>query len=339
MPGAPIPELDDERLSVLARYKILDTEAEEVFDRITLLAKSIFDTKIALVSLVDRNRQWFKSCAGLDATETPRDQAFCGYAILQPDVFVVEDATKDSRFADNPLVLSDPKIRFYAGAPLVTHDGHALGTLCILDTKPRHMQNADIQVLKELSNITMNEIELKILKFDDKKRHAFENRDTVTDAFNQKTFKSLFDTECARSHRYKTPLSLAVFSMDHLDSIESALGSEACDLVVKSFQNSSMPVLRPKDIFARVSQDQFALLLPKTKVSSAEFIVHRILRRIKLHEPEFEGTRISYTVTAGLAQLSPSQKAWDFYKEAEKNQLTAKETNPKGYVASFAAQY
>jgi GAF domain-containing protein len=131
------PANEQVRLDSLQSLDILDSPAEERFDRLTRLAKRIFDVPIALVSIVDQNRQWFKSCVGLDVSETPRDISFCGHAILGNEVFVVTDTAEDPRFDDNPLVVNDPFIRFYAGCPLKYTDGSMLGTLCIIDTRPR----------------------------------------------------------------------------------------------------------------------------------------------------------------------------------------------------------
>jgi len=135
--GAPILSKDDAaRVSALQKYAILDSEPEQAFDDLTLLASYVCKTPIALISLIDEDRQWFKSRVGISATETSRDIAFCSTAIQQPDVLVVPDTLQDERFRTNPLVVSEPNIRFYAGAPLINEDGYALGTLCVVDRTP-----------------------------------------------------------------------------------------------------------------------------------------------------------------------------------------------------------
>ena len=146
-----IPKGEETRLKTLRSLNILDTSPEERFDRLTRMAKRMFSVPIALVSLVDENRQWFKSCLGLDASETSRDISFCGHAILGDDVFIISDASRDDRFADNPLVIDEPNIRFYAGCPLRFTDGSKLGTLCIIDREPRTLSDGDLELLKDLA--------------------------------------------------------------------------------------------------------------------------------------------------------------------------------------------
>ncbi len=155
---APLPPNEAERLAALHRLLILDTPPEERFDRITRLTKRFFNVDIVAVSLVDTDRQWFKSCLGLPVRETPRDISFCGHAILCKDVMVVPDARLDPRFSDNPLVTGEPWIRFYAGCPLAGPDGNRLGTLCIIDTRPREMTDPDRHALRDYAALVENEM-------------------------------------------------------------------------------------------------------------------------------------------------------------------------------------
>jgi GAF domain-containing protein len=159
--NAPKPANEKQRLEVLWRYDLLDTPPDETLDDLTQLAAYVCRSPIALISLVDENRQWFKSRLGLTMTETARDISFCSHAILQRDVMVVPDAMKDARFASNPLVTAEPHIRFYAGAPLVTGDGHALGTLCVIDYQPRRMAEDQLEALRRLARVVMHELELR----------------------------------------------------------------------------------------------------------------------------------------------------------------------------------
>ncbi|ESA36977.1 ghkl domain protein [Leptolyngbya sp. Heron Island J] len=237
MPAAPIPENDADRLAELHYYRILDTPAEASFDELTRLAAYICQSPVGLISLVDKHRQWFKSVCGLDISETPRQQAFCGYTILDNAPFVVEDASIDARVNDNPLVLSDPKIRFYAGIPLVSPRGHALGSLCVIDFVPKKLNQSQIDGLKTLASQVMQLLEARL--FSEKITH-YTNvlEDAHFQALKANQAKSQFLAMI--SHDIRTPLHGIVTALDLLS--DSQLSSQQQNYVATA--NISAQILQ-----------------------------------------------------------------------------------------------
>ena len=207
MKPPPIPADEAERLAALARYEVLDTEPERAFDDLTLLASHICKTPVALVSLVDEDRQWFKSRVGIEATETPRELAFCAHAIADNRLLVVADATEDARFSGNPLVTGDPGIRFYAGTPLVTPDGHGLGTLCVIDMQPRELRDEQRQALEALGRQVVSQLELR-RKIALMKDSEVKLRQAREQALAANAAKSTFLANM--SHELRTPLNAII---------------------------------------------------------------------------------------------------------------------------------
>jgi len=173
--SAPLPNVESARVAALDRYAILDTEPEQTFDDLVVLAAHVCKAPIAMLSLVDDHRQWFKSKVGVEIRETPRETSFCAHAIQQRDLFIVPDTWNDARFRDNPMVVGEPHIRFYSGAPLINEEGFALGTLCVIDRQPRELDEAQKEALKSLSRLALGQMELR------------QNLKLLKDALNDRT--------------------------------------------------------------------------------------------------------------------------------------------------------
>ncbi|MBF0205155.1 MAG: PAS domain S-box protein, partial [Desulfamplus sp.] len=195
------PDNEIERIDALRRLNVLDTPAEERFDRLTRLAKTHFKVPITLISLVDTNRQWFKSCQGLGASETPRNISFCGHAILTDDILIINDALADPRFSDNPLVTESPFIRFYAGAPLHAPGGERIGTLCIISDKPRDFPSEEQAVLVDMAGIVEAELERTHLLEGQIEAAANRNQLALIEARNSAILNTVIDGIVTINHQ------------------------------------------------------------------------------------------------------------------------------------------
>ncbi len=258
-----IPENETERIQSLRALNILNTPVEERFDRITRMARRLFNVPIALISLVDGDRQWFKSSMGLDVRETPRDISFCGHAILEDDIMVVPDAHADKRFFDNPLVTDEPNIDFYAGCPIHALDGQVLGTLCLIDIKPRAMSAEDLEILRDLALIVEAEIaavELTTL-------------DELTSISNRRGFLMLAEHGLNMCARRDLPASLVMIDIDHFKAVNETYGHREGDRALRSFSEQLKNKLRASDLFARIGNDEFVVLLTNTEPGQAESVM------------------------------------------------------------------
>lgn len=271
-----IPATERQRLKALHDLKILDTPPEERFDRVTRLARQVFDIPIALVSLVDEGRQWFKSRQGLDAEETPRDISFCGHAILDDKIMVVKDAAQDERFCDNPLVCGNPNIRFYAGYPLAAPDGSRVGTLCVIDSNPREISQEQLRSLRELGRMVEEEL----------KAANNATTDPATGLSSRTGFLSIADHLLAMCKRCEEPATMLMFHLSNLAEIESEYGRDESDAAIVEFAHQLESNFRGSDIVARTCIDVFSVFLSATDLDGAEPAQFRLEERLSAHNRE-----------------------------------------------------
>ncbi len=280
------------RLGTLRASGLLDTPAEERFDRITRMAQRLFDVPIALVSLVDEDRQWFKSRQGWEVTETPRAFSFCAHAIEGVAVFQVADAAADARFSDNPLVRSEPNIRFYAGCPIAAPDGSKLGTLCVIDRRPRLLSESDMDVLRDLADMVEGEVALA---------HAALS-DELTGLMNRRGFALFGDTALGICARQGVPVTLVYADLDDLKSINDRYGYREGDRAIRKAAELLASTFRSSDVVARVGGDEFCVLL--TAVRSADIPISRLSERLERRNL-VPGTRYPIAFSFGRAVFEP----------------------------------
>lgn len=317
---APLPENEFQRVRTLRSFQILDTPPEPSYDDITKLASYVCETPVALISLVDRERLWFKSRIGMPFTEASREMAFCTHAILQPDLFMVSDTQQDERFADSPLVTGEAKVRFYAAAPLITAGGEALGTICVIDQVPRTLNARQQELLRALARQVMVQLELhRHIKEQEQQARLMEEyqkslketnarleeailTDDVTGFRNTRFLHEYLTTFLAPGHGRSRTISLVFFDMDDFKRAVDAHGHQMGSRMLREVARTVNRLLGPEDHIVRYGGDEFIVLLPGQGKKESYPLVVRMKNAI--HETPFlreEQFDVHLTASFGLA--------------------------------------
>lgn len=286
-----VPKNEIQRLNSLHQLN-LNVVPEERFDRMTRIARKLFDVPYALISLVDFNHQWFKSCEGLNFRETARDISFCGHAILQDKIFIVENAAQDPRFWDNPLVIQEPFIRFYLGCPLKVEEECNIGTLCLLDNKPRSLSSIDLDVLRDFADMVQADL----------KSTQLSTIDELTGLTNRRGFIAIANHVFNLCIRDEKPMSLLFFDLDNFKSVNDSYGHLEGDRVLNLFAQALMHNFRGSDVIARLGGDEFCVFCSGVDNKNIVILLQRFDESMKKSE-----NQISYSV--GCIQYDEARHA------------------------------
>lgn len=325
-PDYPIPIDEEQRLRDLERHGVIGMATDENFDRIVELASSIFQVPMSLISLVEKDRQWFLTRKGLDATETPRTMAFCAHAIAADGVLVVPDALADERFCTNPLVTSEPHIRFYAGAPLRSPDGHNFGTLCVIDQQPRQPSDEQIHQLQLLSELAMREIELRRIA----------TLCPTTGLPTRHTFLAIGNREYGRARQEGQPLSLLCFDIDNLRQVNSRWGHPAGDKLLVDLVQLSRRFLREVDFCARLGDGEFALLLVGMGHDQAMGLADQLRLAVAAIPGPYSHTDFRLHISGGLTSLGSADHSFADLMQRAAKALELAKSNGRNQIASLS---
>jgi diguanylate cyclase (GGDEF)-like protein len=323
MQGPPTPSDETRTLRALAAQSILDTLPEERFDRITRLVCWAFEVPIALLTLVDRDRQWFKSCQGFEAWETNRQVSSNGHDILEASPLVVPDTLLDPRFADDPLVVGEPHIRFYAGQPIHGPNESKIGTLCIIDRQPRTLSEEDLARLADFAAVLDREFSLL--------EHA--TTDELTRLANRRGFAMVATHILALCRRSRQPATLITIDLDHFKSVNDTQGHHAGDEVLRQFGRLLHRRFRASDVVARLGGDEFAVLCSGTTADQLKDLIERLRREFA--DSTLARAHPNLSWSTGLAEFDPksADTIQDLLQMADVRMYGAKADNKRHTVA------
>ncbi len=288
---APLDPETSARLAALRNYCVLDTGHEARFDDLTCLAATLCETPVSLVSLVDLKRLFFKSAYGLDAREVPHPDGFCAYAIKQREVFEVPDTLLDPRFAAHPLVLDPPEVRFYAGAPLITPNDVAVGTICVIDFVPRRLDDKQKAALRILARQVISQLELNLQAM----------RDPLTGLYNRRQLEESLRHEVRRASSTGAPAGIMLIDVDHFKLVNDSLGHETGDRALRAIADELAACVREQDISCRIGGEEFAIVLPGTDAPTLRGRAEVMRSRVERANLLAGSHDLRLTVSIGLA--------------------------------------
>lgn len=308
---APLPVDESARLESLHRLEVLDTPIEERFERIARMAGKLLGVPMATVSLVDAERQWFKCVHGFDATQTPRSVSFCGYTILEDELMVVSDATRDARFHDSPLVTGDPHVAFYAGCPVHSPDGSRVGALCVMDCKPRRLSQEDRQTLRDLAGLVETELRETILS--DVQRRLIRQLDAQTRAalidpltrlWRREGVIDLMGATLARVAAGELSMAAIMIDVDRFKTVNDTLGHPAGDEVLRECARRLLSGIRDSDAIGRFGGEEFLVMVTSPESEDAAVrIAERIRQRVAEAPIHIKDRAVPLTVSLGLVHV------------------------------------
>jgi len=314
-PAIPLDE--DERLNTLNSLGLLDSPPDTRFDRFTRIAQSLFQVPIALVSLVDYDRQWFKSCRGLSASETSRDISFCGHAIHESKPLVVKDALTDPRFADNPLVTDEPKIRFYAGYPLRAPNGKKIGTLCIISDQARDFSREDEELLIDLGELVENEI----------RSLQTEIIDQLTGLYNFRGFINTLNQTLKRHRHADEDIAIVYIDLDGFKRLNIQHSHSMGDKVLTEFAELLLQAFYGATSIARLDNDNFAVLIGDSMLKKIHQPMQRLIEAVSIRNKMLQ-REYPLSFSMGMTKHNPEQHSTidDFINDARSAMLVNKQS-------------
>lgn len=321
----PIPGDEEHRLRDLERFELIGGDSDIHLDRLVELAQLIFAVPMAAISLVTNDRQWFLAEKGLNIRETPRGVAFCAHAILGNEVMVVPNALEDERFRSNPLVVSEPQIRFYAGAPLRSSTGHNLGTLCVIDSQPMRPTPVQIRELELLSQLVMRELDLRRERF----------LCPVTGLPIRQKFLRIAEREFSRARDEKKELSLLLFDIDHFRAINNRWGHHSGDEVMADLCKMGRQFLREEDFAGRLGDGEFALLLVGTPAQDALVTAEALRRAVSTMPGVHSHSDLQLHISGGLTSLGPRDDGFAPLLQRAEQALHLAKSNGRNQIATL----
>jgi diguanylate cyclase (GGDEF)-like protein len=307
------PDNEKERLESLQKLNILDTPLEERFERITRMVCETLNVPISSFTIIDEGRQWFKSIQGLPGTESDLGLSFCSHVILGDEIMIIDDATKDARFATNPLVTGDPNITFYAGCPVHAPDGHKIGSLCAVDSKVRTLTPEQLQTLRDLAGVIEAELRAKVLS--PSQAGLIENLDSdrllkmtdpLTRLWNSHGAHALLDREWRDAIENQKSICLVKADIDYFKRINGAYGRAAGDKVLKNVSRQILSILRAEDVLARVDDNAFLLILPGVQPEALPAILEHIRLSVAMKAIALDdGNLINTSMSFGAVAVTP----------------------------------